>query len=108
MSESPERTFYLEGPEGREILNASYDADADVLYLWRGDEPRDAVSFTTDEGPVIRIDADTGELVGFTILDWTRHWHALGRIQFHVPAFGESQAAEQDEEPETRSLVLVG
>jgi hypothetical protein len=109
MSDFPaEGTFYLEGPDGREILGASYDDEADVLYLWRGPEPVEAISFTTDEGPVVRLQPDTGELVGFTILDWAARWRQEERIEFHLPVFGESQDAEDAEEPETRSLVLVG
>jgi len=67
-------------------LGFSYDDTADVLYLWRGDAPRPAISLTTDEGIVVRFDEDSGELVGFTILNWLQVWALRGTpLEIEVP-----------------------
>lgn len=90
MSESrfAGRSYFLEGPDGREQLNASYDECADVLYLWRGDDPREAISFHTEDGPLVRVDPSTGELVGVTLLDWWTTWADKQRIDLDVPRVG--------------------
>ena len=64
------RRYFLEGPEGREPLGGSYDEHADVLYLWRGKKPVDAISLPTDDGILVRVHPKTGELVGVTLLDF--------------------------------------
>ena len=60
--------------DGAEPLGFDYDDEADVLYLWRGDEPREAVGLTTPESHVARLDEETGEIVGFTIFNWLAEW----------------------------------
>lgn len=64
--------------DGTESLGFSYDEDADVLYLWRGERPRPAISLTNEHGHVIRLDEATGEIVGFTILNWRQVWVPSG------------------------------
>lgn len=68
----PDSLTYL--LDGQERLKASYDEVADVLYVWRGDEPREAIALTSEEGHLIRLDPDTNEVVGFTIFDFHRRW----------------------------------
>jgi hypothetical protein len=104
------RSFYLEtAGEDREPLGCSYDADADVLYLWRGSEPREALSFPMDSGPLVRLDPDTGELVGVTLIDFSACWAGHERIEIEVPAIGRSEpeAAEMHDPEQHRNLVLV-
>ncbi len=48
-----------------------YDSDADVLYASIGD-PRIGVSEEPLDGILIRRDAITGELIGFTIINYSR------------------------------------
>jgi hypothetical protein len=79
------RSWFLEGPEGREPLGASYDEDADVLYLWRGDQPAEAISFPTDDGILVRVNTLTGDLVGVTLLDFDVFWADKERIESLSP-----------------------
>lgn len=64
--------------DGVEPLGFSYDDDADVLYLWRGVRPRPAIGLTNGDGHVIRLDEESGEIVGFTILNWLQVWASRG------------------------------
>jgi Protein of unknown function (DUF2283) len=102
------RSFRLESPEGSEPLGADYDEKADVLYLWRGDAPVEAISVPTDDGPIVRVDPTTGELVGVTLLDFRACWSTKTRIELHLPAVGRSEgdvpAAAREER---RELVLA-
>ena len=89
MSESlsESRNFVLDGSEP---LTARYDDEADVLYLWRGEEAAEGVGLTTDEGVVILFSPEDGEIVGFTLIDWRERW--AGRdIEIVVPAVGATQ-----------------
>jgi uncharacterized protein YuzE len=77
--------------DGVEPLTARYDDEADVLYLWRGDEPAEGVGLTTDEGIVILFDPEDGEIVGFTLTDWGTRWAEQEVIEITVPAVGATQ-----------------
>ena len=48
-------------------LNYDYDEKADVLYVSFG-EPREAECVELEEGILLRIDMETKELVGYTIV----------------------------------------
>jgi Protein of unknown function (DUF2283) len=74
-----------------ERLSARYDDEADVLYLWRGDEAAEGVGLTTDDGIVILFAPEDGELVGFTLLDWRARWAGREVIEIVVPAVGATQ-----------------
>ena len=54
---------------GLSDLTVDYDEDMDVLYVSRG-MPRPAVAVEIEEGIVLRLDPDTQEVVGLTILDF--------------------------------------
>lgn len=107
MSESrfAGRSYFLEGPDGREPLGASYDDAADVLYLWRGDAPAEAISLPTDEGPIVRVDPESGELVGVTLLDWSLMWADKARIDLDVPAMAATEREAPESPTAHRELV---
>ncbi len=90
MSESHSEisSFALDGDEP---LGASYDDEADVLYLWRGPEPSEGIGVTSDEGIVILFDPSNGEIVGFTLLDWRAKWGGADVIEVTVPTVGAHQ-----------------
>lgn len=83
--------------DGEESLGASYDDEADVLYLWRGAGPVEAVSLTTDDGHVVRIDPETGDVVGFTIIDYAARWQQVEVIDIHLPALAEHERDEEED-----------
>lgn len=84
---------------GEELLQHDYDEDADILYLWRGEEPVEALSLTSPEGHLLRLHPETHEVVGFTIFDFRRRWQAQGSIRITAPSIsgdhGGSRAAEE-------------
>lgn len=60
--------------EARVELNCEYDADDDTLYAWVGESPREAVTYETDEGHLVRLDPQTKAFVGVTIFDYHARW----------------------------------
>ena len=52
----------------KHMMQLAYDHDADVLYLSIG-EPRPAVSREVGDDVLLRIDPQTGEVVGLTVLN---------------------------------------
>lgn len=54
--------------EENKLMNLSYDAEADVLYLSIG-EPRPAISRELGDDLLLRIDPQTGNVIGLTILN---------------------------------------
>lgn len=54
--------------EKENVMQLSYDRDADVLYLSIG-EPRAAVSREIGDDVLLRVDPDTGVIVGLTVLN---------------------------------------
>jgi Protein of unknown function (DUF2283) len=101
------RSYFLEGPEGREPLGSSYDDHTDVLYLWRGKKPVEAVSLPTEDGILVRVHPNTGELVGVTLLDYDVFWSQKERIEIDVPAVGRSESEAAARKPEHRQLVFA-
>ena len=57
----------------RARLSFSYDAEADVLYVAVG-RATHAVGELRENGVIIRRDPHTRRIVGFTIVDFTRHF----------------------------------
>jgi uncharacterized protein YuzE len=64
---------------------ASYDADADVLYLSIG-KPRRAVGEQTPEGHVVHFDEETEEFCGVTIIGVQEILAENGSVDVTVPA----------------------
>ncbi|MCI0711281.1 MAG: DUF2283 domain-containing protein [Chloroflexi bacterium] len=58
--------------EKDKLMNLSYDAEADVLYLSIG-EPRPAISREIGEDILLRLDPTTGAVVGLTIFNLAAH-----------------------------------
>lgn len=54
--------------ETRDVMQLAYDQDADVLYLSIG-APRRAISREIGDDVLLRIDAETGAVVGLTVLN---------------------------------------
>ena len=54
-------------------LTVSYDKDADVLYITEG-KPRESIGEMMDDGIIVRRDAKTKAVIGFTIVDFTEHF----------------------------------
>ncbi len=52
----------------QDLMQLSYDQNVDVLYLSMG-EPRHAISREIGDDLLLRVDAETGEIVGLTILN---------------------------------------
>lgn len=50
------------------VTQLFYDAEGDVLYLSIG-EPRPAILQEVGDDVLLRIDPDTGEIVGLTVLN---------------------------------------
>ena len=48
-------------------INLDYDSEADVLYISFG-PPRPAIGLEPEEGLVLRLDPETDQLVGVTIV----------------------------------------
>lgn len=54
--------------EQTDVMQLAYDHEADVLYLSVG-EPRRAISREIGDDVLLRIDAETGAVVGLTVLN---------------------------------------
>jgi len=57
-----------------------YDSESDVLYLSAG-EPRPAISREMGEDVLARVDAETGAIVGLTVLNLSGRFGAVGDPQ---------------------------
>lgn len=55
-----------------DVMQLSYDQATDVLYLSVG-QPRRAISREVGDDVLLRIDPDTGAVVGLTILNLSTH-----------------------------------
>jgi uncharacterized protein DUF2283 len=73
--------FHLDG----EPLKSEYDEVEDILYLWVGDQERPAITYETDDGHLVRLDPETDEFVGVTILDYRERWERQNEIALQVP-----------------------
>lgn len=96
VSHPDEMSFGVRDESGEAAsLAASYDEKADILYLWTGEAPREAISVTCDEGHLVRLDPVTYEVVGFTIFDFRLRWQAeslaAGELKVSLPSLGEHE-----------------
>jgi uncharacterized protein YuzE len=88
--------------DGVEPLASSYDEQADVLYLSRG-EPQAGVTLVSEEGHLCRLDPQSYEIVGFTIFDFSRRWQEDAPLTITVPSLGFRDGPTS--EPEMHELV---
>ncbi len=72
------------------FTTTSYDERGDVLYLGVG-PPSEALTWESPEGHLVRLDPDTPEVVGLTVLCFAGR-KARGPIVVTVPAPGELSA----------------
>jgi len=54
--------------EKKDNIKWNYDAEADVLYISFG-KPKNAEGVDIGEGTIIRLQPDTNEIIGITILN---------------------------------------
>lgn len=59
-----------------EMTQLYYDRDADVLYLSIG-EPRNAISREVGDDVLLRVDPETGVVVGMTIINLSTRFASL-------------------------------
>ena len=67
-----------------ERLNFHYDAEGDILDISVG-EPRKALSVEVGNDVLERVDLQTKKIVGFTILNFRKHFQMSGAKEFSVP-----------------------
>jgi len=65
-------------------LNYDYDEKADVLYVSFG-EPREAECVEPEEGILLRIDMETKELVGYTIVHFRTRYAGESPAKIKIP-----------------------
>ena len=54
-------------------MKLHFDPKSDVLYCSLG-EPQEAIGVETEGGVIVRLNPETDEVVGFTILDFVRRF----------------------------------
>lgn len=55
-------------------MKINYDPKSDIFYCSFGD-PREAISVETDEeGIILRLDPENDEIIGFTVLDFSKRF----------------------------------
>jgi len=62
---------------GEEGMNHHYDEEMDILSVWIC-QPDEVVCVEPEEGIVLRIDANTDEFVGYTIIDFRKRFAKIG------------------------------
>ncbi|HUY12971.1 MAG TPA: DUF2283 domain-containing protein [Terriglobia bacterium] len=67
-------------------LKVNYDPSSDVLYLSYGD-PREAISEEIEDGEFLRLDPDTRQVVGVTVVDFSKRFsqHPGNTLSFRFP-----------------------
>ena len=63
-------------------ITLRYDQEDDILEVILGRRAREAISVEQDDEVFLRVDPDTGELVGLTILGFKQY--LLGSEQVHT------------------------
>ncbi len=67
-----------------EGLNFHYDAEGDILDISVG-KPRKALSVEVGNDVLERVDPNTKKIIGFTILNFRKHFQASAEKEFRVP-----------------------
>jgi uncharacterized protein YuzE len=75
------------------VQPASYDAEADVLYLRKGESRPAADVLATQEGHAVRLDSN-GHVIGMTIVNAKWLIERDGKIVITVPNAIEATAGE--------------
>ena len=65
-------------PQGKSV-NSYYDEEADVLYVSFG-EPVPSESLDTGEDLLIRFNPKTGEITGFTVLNFSEFGREIEEV----------------------------
>ena len=65
-------------------LNTHYDADEDIFSAWSR-QPAEVLSVEPVEGIVLRLDASSDELVGYTVLDCHKRFENLSPEAVSLP-----------------------
>ena len=76
----------------RKDVQFHYDREADVLYLSVG-KPQRAKTIEMGEDFVLRLHPKTGEVIGVTIVDFSRHFPQLKPAQVKFPVNGSFDPA---------------
>ena len=76
-----------------EFDHATYDGDADVLYLRNGESGTTATTYGTPEGHAVRLNSE-GRVVGMTLVNARWLLERDGHIRVTVPTVAQAQAAE--------------
>ena len=72
----------------KESLRIGYDREADVLYLSLGEPCKGMEYREVGNGIILRIDPETGKIVGLTVVDFVRNFSNVAQIA-QVPVTGE-------------------
>lgn len=80
--------------EKSQVMQLYYDREADVLYLSIG-EPRPAISREMGDDVLLRVDEQTEQVVGLTVLNLSARFSALDAPQ-SLPVEASLWAAEPD------------
>ena len=76
----------------RKEIQFHYDREADVLYLSIG-KPQRAKTVEMGDDFILRLHPKTGEVIGMTIIDFTRHFPKL-KTGFKFPVNGSFDPAQ--------------
>ena len=68
--------------EKNDIMQIAYDHEADVLYLSIG-EPRRALSREIGDDVLLRIDPETGAIIGLTVFNLSTR-SSLDSLPLHI------------------------
>jgi uncharacterized protein YuzE len=74
----------------RKKLRYSYDREADVMYFYF-DRPRKAKTIELNDDFLLRLDPETQEVVGVTVVSFSRHFPFL---RGQVPEEGELETRD--------------
>ncbi len=77
---------------GATKLTLHFDPNNDVLYCSLGD-PKEAIGMEAGDGIIVRLDPETDELVGFTVLDVARHFLGKAATTISIPLHSSSIGA---------------
>jgi uncharacterized protein YuzE len=87
------------------FTDCSYDAETDIAYL-SIDRPRPAICWESPEGHLVRLDPETDELVGITILHLMKRIEASGQMDITFPRH-ILVAAEGSPSPNARRPITL-